>query len=36
VWVSPGVRVAEARVLDAAGASDHLPLMVDLLIPSGV
>jgi endonuclease/exonuclease/phosphatase family metal-dependent hydrolase len=36
VWVSPGVRVAAAQVLDAAGASDHLPLMVDLLIPSGV
>jgi len=36
VWVSPGVQVASAQVLDAAGASDHLPLMVDLLIPSGV
>jgi endonuclease/exonuclease/phosphatase family metal-dependent hydrolase len=36
VWVSEGVRVAAAQVLDAAGASDHLPLMVDLLIPSGV
>jgi endonuclease/exonuclease/phosphatase family metal-dependent hydrolase len=35
-WVSPGVGVASAHVLDAAGASDHLPLVVDLLIPSGV
>ncbi|RBY82082.1 endonuclease [Geodermatophilus sp. TF02-6] len=30
VWVSPGVDVAGARVLDGAGASDHLPLVVDL------
>ena len=30
VWVSPGVTVAAAQVLDAEGASDHLPLMVDL------
>jgi endonuclease/exonuclease/phosphatase family metal-dependent hydrolase len=36
VWVSPGITVAQARVLDAAGASDHLPLMVDLLVRSGV
>jgi len=36
VWVSDGVSVAAAQVLDAAGASDHLPLMVDLLVPSGV
>ena len=36
VWVSPGVTVAAARVLDAEGASDHLPLMVDLLVQSGV
>ncbi len=36
VWVSGGVSVAAARVLDAEGASDHLPLMVDLLVPSGV
>ncbi|MGY1812140.1 endonuclease/exonuclease/phosphatase family protein [Blastococcus sp. SYSU D00820] len=36
VWVSPGVTVASARVLDAAGASDHLPVVVDLLVPSGV
>ncbi|SEO89763.1 endonuclease/exonuclease/phosphatase family protein [Trujillonella endophytica] len=36
VWVSEGVGVASARVLDAEGASDHLPLVVDLLVPSGV
>jgi endonuclease/exonuclease/phosphatase family metal-dependent hydrolase len=36
VWVSPGVTVAAAKVLHAEGASDHLPLMVDLLVPSGV
>jgi endonuclease/exonuclease/phosphatase family metal-dependent hydrolase len=36
VWVSPGVAVAAAQVLDADGASDHLPLMVDLLVQSGV
>jgi endonuclease/exonuclease/phosphatase family metal-dependent hydrolase len=36
VWVSPGVAVAAAQVLDAEGASDHLPLMVDLEISSGV
>jgi endonuclease/exonuclease/phosphatase family metal-dependent hydrolase len=36
VWVSPGVTVVSARVLDAEGASDHLPLVVDLLVPSGV
>jgi endonuclease/exonuclease/phosphatase family metal-dependent hydrolase len=36
VWVSSGVSVAAAQVLDADGASDHLPLMVDLLVPSGV
>jgi endonuclease/exonuclease/phosphatase family metal-dependent hydrolase len=35
-WVSSGVSVAAAQVLDAAGASDHLPLMVDLLVESGV
>lgn len=35
-WVSAGVTVASAQVLDAAGASDHLPLVVDLRIPSGV
>jgi endonuclease/exonuclease/phosphatase family metal-dependent hydrolase len=36
VWVSAGVEVAAAQVLDAAGASDHLPVMVDLLVRSGV
>ncbi len=36
VWVTPGIEVAGARVLDGAGASDHLPLVVDLLVPSGV
>ena len=36
VWVSDGVRVAGARVLDAEGASDHLPLVVDLQVRSGV
>ncbi|TFV55537.1 endonuclease [Geodermatophilus sp. DF01-2] len=36
VWVSPGVGVARAHVLDAAGASDHLPLAVDLEVQSGV
>lgn len=35
-WVSAGVTVASARVLDAEGASDHLPFVVDLRIPSGV
>jgi endonuclease/exonuclease/phosphatase family metal-dependent hydrolase len=36
VWVSAGVGVAGARVLDGAGASDHLPLVVDLEVVSGV
>jgi endonuclease/exonuclease/phosphatase family metal-dependent hydrolase len=36
VWVSAGVSVAGARVLDAGGASDHLPLVVDLQVPSGL
>src|SRR5215204_2740778 len=36
VWVSTGVEVASATVLDAGGASDHLPLVVDLEIRSGV
>jgi endonuclease/exonuclease/phosphatase family metal-dependent hydrolase len=36
VWVSAGVQVASARVMDGEGASDHLPLVVDLEIPSGV
>jgi endonuclease/exonuclease/phosphatase family metal-dependent hydrolase len=35
-WVSAGVTVASAQVLDAAGASDHLPLVVDLRVASGV
>lgn len=34
VWVSPGVDVARAHVLDGAGASDHLPLVVDLRVRS--
>jgi len=36
VWVSDGVGVAAARVLDGEGASDHLPLVVDLEVRSGV
>jgi endonuclease/exonuclease/phosphatase family metal-dependent hydrolase len=36
VWVSAGVSVAAAYVLDAEGASDHLPLVVDLEVRSGV
>ena len=36
VWVSPGVQVTAARVLDGDGASDHLPVVVDLAVPSGV
>ena len=36
VWVSSGVAVAGAYVLDAEGASDHLPVVVDLEIRSGV
>src|SRR3954465_2144546 len=36
VWVTSGVGVASALVLDGHGASDHLPLVVDLEIPSGV
>ena len=36
VWVSPGIGVARAHVLDGAGASDHLPLVVDLEVTSGV
>jgi endonuclease/exonuclease/phosphatase family metal-dependent hydrolase len=35
VWVSAGIGVAAAHVVDAAGASDHLPLVVDLLVRSG-
>jgi endonuclease/exonuclease/phosphatase family metal-dependent hydrolase len=30
VWVSSGVTVTGARVLDGSGASDHHPLLVDL------
>jgi endonuclease/exonuclease/phosphatase family metal-dependent hydrolase len=36
VWVSEGVAVAAARVVDGGGASDHLPLVVDLEVRSGV
>ncbi|MFP5373043.1 MAG: endonuclease/exonuclease/phosphatase family protein, partial [Actinomycetes bacterium] len=36
VWISAGVGVAAARVLDAEGASDHLPVVVDLEVRSGV
>ena len=36
VWVSSGITVAAAAVLDGAGASDHLPLVVDLEVTSGV
>jgi endonuclease/exonuclease/phosphatase family metal-dependent hydrolase len=36
VWVSPGVRVTSAQVMDAEGASDHLPFVVDLAVQSGV
>ncbi|MGY2085597.1 endonuclease/exonuclease/phosphatase family protein [Blastococcus sp. SYSU DS0539] len=36
VWVSSGVAVAGAYVLDAEGASDHLPVVVDLEVRSGV
>ena len=36
VWVSPGIEVTSARVLDGMGASDHLPFCVDLAVPSGV
>ena len=36
VWVSEGVAVAAARVLDADGVSDHHPLLVDLRVRSGV
>jgi endonuclease/exonuclease/phosphatase family metal-dependent hydrolase len=36
VWISAGVTVADARVLDGSATSDHHPLLVDLLItPSG-
>jgi endonuclease/exonuclease/phosphatase family metal-dependent hydrolase len=36
VWVSAGVRVVAAQVVEAEGVSDHLPFMVDLEITSGV
>ena len=36
VWVSPGIEVTSARVLDGMRASDHLPLVVDLEVRSGV
>jgi endonuclease/exonuclease/phosphatase family metal-dependent hydrolase len=36
VWVSEGVAVAGARVGDGEGASDHLPVVVDLEVRSGV
>ncbi|WP_299958215.1 endonuclease/exonuclease/phosphatase family protein [uncultured Modestobacter sp.] len=35
VWVSAGVGVRGARVLDGSGASDHHPLLVDLQVPAG-
>ena len=34
VWVSAGVGVRDARVLDGSGASDHHPLLVDLDVPA--
>ena len=36
VWVSPGVRVTAAQVLDRDGAPDLLPFAVDLHVRSGV
>ncbi|WP_448615943.1 endonuclease/exonuclease/phosphatase family protein [Modestobacter sp. URMC 112] len=36
VWVSSGVAVRDAQVLDGADCSDHNPLLVDLEITSGV
>jgi endonuclease/exonuclease/phosphatase family metal-dependent hydrolase len=36
VWVTAGVTVTGARVLDGAGTSDHHPLLVDLLVDLAV
>jgi endonuclease/exonuclease/phosphatase family metal-dependent hydrolase len=36
VWVTEGVAVGSAQVTDGHGASDHLPLVVDLEVRSGV
>ena len=36
VWVTPGVQVTAAQVLDGDGASDHVPFVVDLAVRSGV
>ena len=36
VWVSAGVAVTAAQVLDGGGSSDHHPLLVDLAVRSGV
>jgi endonuclease/exonuclease/phosphatase family metal-dependent hydrolase len=36
VWVTAGVTVTDARVLDAAGTSDHHPLLVDLLVDPAI
>ena len=35
VWVTDGVGVRDARVLDGSGSSDHHPLLVDLEVPTG-
>ena len=36
VWVSGGVAVTDARVLDGSATSDHHPLLVDLEVDPGV
>jgi endonuclease/exonuclease/phosphatase family metal-dependent hydrolase len=36
VWVSAGVGVTAAEVLDGSGVSDHHPLQVDLAVASGL